>query len=128
MPKRRLAWAAWNYHIPAQVQERVALTYNMNILQGIDAPETFCVTLNHTHAIDPEKIIEVIQYSHPVFTPEAVDAQKQHAAVNGERRTFYCGAYWRNGFHEDGVVSALSALQHFQQCIEHEQRDLRRAS
>jgi len=127
MPRRRLAWAAWNYHIPATRQERVALTYNMNILQGIKAPETFCVTLNHTHAIDPGRMIETIQYRHPVFTPEAVAAQKQQAAVNGERRTYFCGAYWRNGFHEDGVVSALAALEHFQQRTEHEQRDLRRA-
>lgn len=128
MPKRRLAWAAWNYHIPVEEQERVALTYNMNILQRIQAPETFCVTLNHTNAIDPGKIIETIQYSHPVFTPEAVAAQKQHAAINGAQRTYYCGAYWRNGFHEDGVVSALAALEHFKQRNEHEQRDLRRAS
>jgi predicted NAD/FAD-binding protein len=126
MPKRHLAWAAWNYHIPARQQNRVALTYNMNILQGLDAPEQYCVTLNHTRAIDPAKILHVIQYSHPVFTPEAVAAQAQHGAINGSNRTYYCGAYWRNGFHEDGVVSALAALKHFQEQTEHEQRDFRR--
>lgn len=136
MPRRRLAWAAWNYHIPKGPPDpdgKVALTYNMNILQRLEAPVQFCVTLNNTHAIDPEKIIQTVQYSHPVFTEQAVSAQQMHRAVNGVRRTYYCGAYWRYGFHEDGVVSALSALEHFKQDLsgreyqEHEERDLRRA-
>lgn len=116
MPRRRRAWAAWNYHIPgghADPGGKVALTYNMNILQGLDAPLEFCVTLNHTHAIDPQKIIQVIQYAHPVFTQQAVAAQQRHREVNGARGTYFCGAYWRNGFHEDGVVSALAAVDHF---------------
>jgi len=127
MPKRRRAWAAWNYHIPAYSQDRVAVTYNMNILQGIGAPVTFCVTLNHSLAIRPEKIIKRFQYSHPVFTPESIQAQKRHAEINGAKRTYYCGAYWRNGFHEDGVVSALKALEHFKERTQYEQRDFRRA-
>ncbi len=127
MPKRRRAWAAWNYHIPAYSQERVAVTYNMNILQGIKAPATFCVTLNHALAIRSDKIIKRFQYSHPVFTPESIQAQKRHAEINGAYRTYYCGAYWRNGFHEDGVVSALKALKHFEERLENEQRDFRRA-
>ena len=126
MPKRRRAWAAWNYHIPANPQDRVALSYNMNILQSIKAPVQFCVTLNHARAIDPDKIIKRVQYSHPVFTPEAVSAQKQHSEVNGAYRTYYCGAYWRNGFHEDGVVSALNAIQHFRDHSKHEKRDFLR--
>ena len=116
MPERRLAWAAWNYHIPRGASDpdgKVALTYNMNILQGLEAPVEFCVTLNYTHAIDPDKIIQTISYSHPVFTEAAVAAQKRHREINGARRTYFCGAYWRYGFHEDGVVSALSALEHF---------------
>lgn len=128
MPKRRRAWAAWNYHIPAYSQDRVAVTYNMNILQGLEAPATFCVTLNHALAIRPEKIIGRYQYSHPVFTQESIEAQKRHAEVNGVYRTYYCGAYWRNGFHEDGVVSALNALEHFEERLQHEQRDILRAS
>ena len=127
MPKRRRAWAAWNYHIPAYSQERVAVTYNMNILQGIKAPATFCVTLNHALAIRPEKIIGRYQYSHPVFTQESIEAQKRHAEINGIYRTYYCGAYWRNGFHEDGVVSALNALEHFEERLQHEQRNILRA-
>ena len=127
MPKRRRAWAAWNYHIPAYSQDRVAVTYNMNILQGIKAPATFCVTLNHSLAIRPEKIIGRFQYSHPVFTQESIEAQKRHAEINGIYRTYYCGAYWRNGFHEDGVVSALKALEHFEERLENEQRNILRA-
>ena len=128
MPRRRRAWAAWNYHIPAYSQERVAVSYNMNILQGIVAPATFCVTLNHTLAIQPEKVIQRFQYRHPVFTPDSVAAQKRHAEINGAYRTYYCGAYWRNGFHEDGVVSALTALEHFKERLNNEQRNFRRAS
>jgi predicted NAD/FAD-binding protein len=113
MPRRRRAWAAWNYHIPKRSQERVALTYNMNILQGIRAPAQFCVSLNHTEAIRPDKIIQRFQYRHPVFTSAAVAAQQRQADINGAKGTYFCGAYWRNGFHEDGVVSALEALKHF---------------
>jgi predicted NAD/FAD-binding protein len=130
MPRRRLAWAAWNYHIHqhgAAAAQPVAVSYNMNILQGLDAPETFCVTLNHTAAINPEKVIRTIDYDHPVFTAEAVAGQARQAELNSGR-TFYCGAYWRNGFHEDGVVSALDALQHFSQRHEQDaQRDFQRA-
>ena len=118
MPRRRLAWAAWNYHIPAQAaipEGRVTLTYNMNILQNLQAPMQFCVTLNHRQAIDPEKIIRVINYSHPIFTERAVAAQKRHRDINGARRTYFCGAYWRYGFHEDGVLSAINALKHFRE-------------
>jgi len=126
MPRRRRAWAAWNYHIPAYTQERVAVSYNMNILQGIKAPVTFCVTLNHELAIRSEKIIKRIQYDHPVFTLQSIEAQKRHAEINGACRTYYCGAYWRNGFHEDGVVSALAALEHFEERRKDEKRDFRR--
>jgi predicted NAD/FAD-binding protein len=117
MPRRRRAWAAWNYHIPSgptNPDGRVRLTYNMNILQSLEAPVDFCVTLNHSDAIDPRKIIQVIDYSHPIFTERAVQAQQRHREIDGVRRTYYCGAYWRYGFHEDGVVSALDAIRHFE--------------
>lgn len=116
MPNRRRAWAAWNYHVPAgepKSDGKVRLTYNMNILQGLNAPEEFCVTLNHTPAIDPARIIDTIAYSHPVFTEKALAAQARHREINGASKTYFCGAYWRYGFHEDGVVSALAALDHF---------------
>jgi predicted NAD/FAD-binding protein len=126
LPQRRLAWAAWNYHILQDRGDRVALTYNMNILQGIDSPQTFNVTLNNTAAIDPDKILKCISYEHPLFTPESVAAQARHAEINGTSRTWYCGAYWRNGFHEDGVVSALDAVEHFNETM-YEELHLRRA-
>ena len=127
LPQRRLAWAAWNYHLLAREQERVALTYNMNILQGLEAPVEFCVTLNNTRAIDPRKIIRTITYDHPVLTREAVAAQKRQGEINGVNRTYFCGAYWRNGFHEDGVVSALAALKHFDERHGEQELHLRRA-
>ena len=113
MPRRRRAWAAWNYHVTGAAGARVALTYNMNILQGLDAPEPFMVTLNRSDAVDPARVIRRLVYHHPLFTPAGVAAQSRQRELNGARRTYYCGAYWRNGFHEDGVVSALNALQHF---------------
>ena len=116
LPTSRRAWAAWNYHLLAGDQTRVPVTYNMNILQGFDCPEQFCVTLNNSDAIDPSKVLKRMHYQHPVYTPESVAAQARQAEIN-IGRTFYCGAYWRYGFHEDGVVSALEALIHFEQSL-----------
>jgi predicted NAD/FAD-binding protein len=113
LPRQKRAWAAWNYHVLDDPSAPVALTYNMNILQGLDAPEPFLVTLNRTAAIDPARVLRRMVYHHPLFTPESVAAQARHTDVDGERSTFFCGAYWRNGFHEDGVVSALDAVRHF---------------
>jgi uncharacterized protein len=114
MPKSKLAWAAWNYHITKHPLGRTAVTYNMNILQSISSPEPFLVTLNHTTNINPELIIKTLKYHHPVFTQASIKAQSKHHVISGKNRTGYAGAYWRNGFHEDGVVSALAALEHFQ--------------
>jgi len=113
LPRARRAWAAWNYHVPSVSMDRVALTYNMNILQRLDARQTVCVTLNRSAAIDPVRVLKRIVYHHPHYTPAAVAAQSRQRELNGDRRTYYCGAYWRFGFHEDGVVSALEALRHF---------------
>lgn len=115
LPKTRRAWAAWNYRRRQDNEQRVSVTYNMNILQGLESTETFCVTLNDTHNIDPGRIIRQLQYLHPVFTAAGVAAQKQQRDINGQRRTWYCGAYWRFGFHEDGVLSALETLQDFRE-------------
>lgn len=114
MPRRRLAWAAWNYHLPAAAGERVAVTYNMNILQGLQSREPLLVTLNHVHGIDPGKTIKRLTYHHPLYTAAGAAAQQRHHEISGVNRSAYCGAYWRNGFHEDGVVSALAALRHFE--------------
>jgi len=127
MPKNRRAWAAWNYHIPTDTQRHVAVTYNMNILQGLNTRNHYLVTLNSDENIDPGRIIRRVRYDHPVYSTEAVAAQGRQAEINCDR-TFYCGAYWRNGFHEDGVVSALKALEHFEERLADEQLHLRRAS
>jgi predicted NAD/FAD-binding protein len=133
LPKRRLAWAAWNYHVPdgrhkVYNNQNVALTYHMGILQSLDSAEPFLVTLNRSQDIDPAKVIRTIRYEHPLFTPAAVAAQARQAEINGPLSTYFCGAYWRNGFHEDGVVSALSALKHFSERRGDAQRTLHRAA
>jgi len=120
MPKRRAAWASWNYHLADQPTGRTALTYDMNRLQSLDCRRQFCVTLNLTERIDPAKIIDVIQYEHPVFTPGSVDAQARWSEISGHDRTHYAGAYWRNGFHEDGAFSGRRAAE---QVIEAEALD-----
>ncbi|MBA5868649.1 MAG: NAD(P)-binding protein [Nitrospira sp. CR2.1] len=111
LPKRRLAWAAWNYHLLPRPPEHVVVTYHMNRLQGLVAPCEFCVTLNHSEAIDSAKVLKRIVYHHPLYSPQAVAAQARYGAINGQQRTFYCGAYWGFGFHEDGVKSAMAACR-----------------
>jgi uncharacterized protein len=113
LPRHKKCWAAWNYHVPRESLGRVALTYDMNILQGLEAPVEFCVTLNRPAEIDPGKTIRELLYSHPVYTPAARSAQGRRDEINGMRRTYYCGAYWSYGFHEDGVKSALAVCKHF---------------
>ena len=113
LPKRRLAWSSWNYFLDHHINEPIVLTYNMNILQGLNASRTFCVTLNNTDSIDENKIIKQLSYEHPLFTIEGIEAQKRKHEISGVNNTYYCGAYWRNGFHEDGVISALEVCKHF---------------
>lgn len=108
LPRTRTAWSAWNYRIGTDQESRATITYNMNILQHISSSDTFCVTLNDTSGIDPEKIISRHRYAHPVFTTQRAELQKQHSRLIRRNRTSFCGAYWGNGFHEDGVNSALS--------------------
>lgn len=113
LPRRRRAWASWNYRLGGSDQAPAAVTYNMNILQGIQAAETFCVSLNQTALVDPAKIIARFQYAHPQYSLAASAAQADQAQLQGQQLTYYCGAYWGNGFHEDGVVSALKVAEHF---------------
>jgi len=112
LPERRLAWASWNYHLQGGEDQPVPVTYNMNILQGLEAPKTFCVSLNRDD-VDPEKIIARIPYDHPAYSLEGIAAQERHGEISGVRHTHYCGAYWRYGFHEDGVVSGLRVAARF---------------
>ena len=111
LPRRRRAWAAWNYHLLPTPADRVLVTYHMNTLQRLRASCDFCVTLNRSDAIDPAQVLKRITYHHPVYTPEAIAAQQRHREINGQRRTWYCGAYWGFGFHEDGVRSAMMACE-----------------
>jgi uncharacterized protein len=118
LPRKKLARAAWNYHlldsrVATGARELATLTYDMNVLQSLDAPVRFLVTLNRGVDIDPDKVLETQIYHHPVYTPAGVAAQQRRADVSGVNRTYYCGAYWRYGFHEDGVVSAERALAEF---------------
>jgi uncharacterized protein len=107
LPRRRRAWASWNYHLLEQPSDRTTITYHMNRLQSLRCPAQLCVTLNRSDAIDPAKVIRTIAYAHPVFTHAGVAAQRRVGEISGHNRTNYCGAYWGWGFHEDGVVSAL---------------------
>lgn len=106
LPRRRRAWASWNYHLLEQPGDRTTVTYHMNRLQSLTTDIQLCVTLNRTSEIDPDKVIRNITYDHPVFTREGVKAQRRNEEISGRNRTSYCGAYWGWGFHEDGVASA----------------------
>jgi uncharacterized protein len=117
LPRTPLARAAWNYHALDRSRggrsDLLAVTYDMNILQDITAPVVFMVTLNRSDEIDPATVLGRYRYSHPIYTPAGVRAQARRSEISGANRSFYCGAYWRYGFHEDGVVSALWALEDF---------------
>ena len=112
LPKREKAWSSWNYLLDKN-DNKVILTYNMNILQSLKSKKTYCVTLNNTDMINENKIITKITYHHPLFTKESVYAQSQKNLICGVNNTYFCGAYWGNGFHEDGVNSALDVCKKF---------------
>jgi predicted NAD/FAD-binding protein len=113
LPRRRRAWASWNYHLLEQPSDSATVTYHMNRLQSLRAEREFCVTLNRTAAIDSTQVIRTIPYDHPVYTREGVRAQRRRREICGVQRTHYCGAYWGWGFHEDGVLSALAVAERF---------------
>ncbi|MEM0912707.1 MAG: FAD-dependent oxidoreductase [Pseudomonadota bacterium] len=116
LPKRKLAWASWNYRLKGSQNEQdspAAVSYNMNILQRLDSEHTFIVTLNDSDSIDPSKILGEYKYAHPQFSLEMVAAQKKRSQICGKDNVHYCGAYWYNGFHEDGVRSALDVCERF---------------
>ena len=125
LPRRRRAWASWNYHLQDEPTGRTTVTYHMNRLQSLRADREFCVTLNRTEAIDPEQVVRTIEYHHPVYTNAGLRAQGRWDEVNGVRRTYFCGAYWGSGFHEDGVQSALRVCERFGRGSHERQRALR---
>ncbi|KOC92849.1 NAD(P)/FAD-dependent oxidoreductase [Winslowiella iniecta] len=119
LPKNRRAWASWNYHLndceTGDELTGASVTYNMNILQGIDAPQTFCVSLNPVQPIDASKVLGRYRYSHPQFGAESLAAQQQRLLLNGQHRSWFCGAWSYNGFHEDGIRSALDVVAAMEQ-------------
>lgn len=119
LPQARAAWASWNYRLEdTQAGDELlgaSVTYNMNILQGIKAPHTFCVSLNPTQPIDPAKVLRRFEYHHPQFGPDCLHAQQQRLLLNGSNRSWFCGAWSYNGFHEDGIRSALDVIAAMEQ-------------
>jgi uncharacterized protein len=113
LPRRKRAWASWNYHLLAEPTGMTTVTYHMNRLQALTADREFCVTLNRGDAIDPGKVLRRFSYAHPVFTGDGARAQARWHEISGVNRTHFAGAYWRWGFHEDGVVSAARVAEHF---------------
>jgi len=113
LPRRRRAWASWNFHLDDQPSDRTTVTYHMNRLQALDADREFCVTLNKNGTVDEEKVISAREFSHPMFSHAALSAQARWSEISGPRRTHFCGAYWGYGFHEDGVQSALRVCERF---------------
>ena len=113
LPRRKIAWSSWNYLLNESQDDFVTLTYNMNILQTLKSKKVYCVTINNTTSIDDRKIIKKIKYHHPLFDILSVKAQQQKNKICGQNNTYFCGAYWGYGFHEDGVNSALDVCKKF---------------
>jgi predicted NAD/FAD-binding protein len=111
LPRNRRAWAAWNALVPATPSDRCTVSYCMNLLQGLRSAEPFIVSLNPQAAIAPQKVLRRLAYAHPLFTRAAVAAQANRDAIQGQRRTWFAGAYWGFGFHEDGVRSAVEVCR-----------------
>ena len=117
LPNREKAWSSWNY-LSTKKSNKVILTYNMNILQSLKSKDVFCVTINDPGLINNNKIIKTINYSHPLFSESSIKAQSKKNLINGKNNTFFSGAYWGYGFHEDGVNSALDVCNHFNMSLD----------
>jgi uncharacterized protein len=113
LPRQRKAWAAWNAYVPATSQSLCTVSYCLNLLQGIQTREPLVVTLNRTHAINPAKVLRRMNYRHPLYTQHSVAAQARRAEIQGQRGTWFAGAYWGWGFHEDGLRSAVEVCAAF---------------
>ncbi|MCB0391556.1 MAG: FAD-dependent oxidoreductase [Bdellovibrionales bacterium] len=116
LPKNKRNWASWNYMIQQSEIDKNKLSsvsYNMNILQGIKSKHTFVVSLNQDELINPKKILKQFEYDHPIFSKFSEEVKKKRELICGKNRTHFCGAYWYNGFHEDGVNSALDVIKRF---------------
>ena len=111
LPARRKAWAAWNAIVPQEPSEQCTVSYCMNLLQSLDCAEPIVVTLNRTAHIDPARIIKRLRYHHPLYSHASVAAQARRSEIQGHRRTWFAGAYWGWGFHEDGMRSAVDVAR-----------------
>jgi predicted NAD/FAD-binding protein len=125
MPRRRRAWASWNYHrLGATADGLASVTYNLSTLQNLPGRQPLLVTLNTSAAVDPDKVLMRTVYDHPVFDAASLGAQQRRHEISGRRRTWYCGAYWGYGFHEDGAASAAAACDDIEQYCQHEELPL----
>jgi predicted NAD/FAD-binding protein len=113
MPRRRAAWSSWNYRRCAEGKARVVVTYHMNQLQRLNTRTPYLVTLNGGAGIAPDLIHRRLTYHHPQYDARAVALQAAIEELNGQQHTWFCGAYWGHGFHEDGVVSGLRVARAF---------------
>ena len=111
LPRAGRARASWNYRLGTRDDAPPSVTYHLNRLQGLQTSTQYCVTLNPDAAIAPAHVLRKMHYRHPRYTLGAVRAQQRWRDVSAVRRTHYCGAYWRYGFHEDGLVSALRVAE-----------------
>ncbi|HYM86301.1 MAG TPA: FAD-dependent oxidoreductase, partial [Pseudoxanthomonas sp.] len=111
LPKRRSAWAAWNAHVPARDTAPCSVSYWMNALQSLDAPEQFIVTLNRRAAIDPVRVLRRMHYRHPQQDHASVAAQARKHEIQGVGHTWFAGAGWGFGFHEDGLRSGVEVAR-----------------
>jgi predicted NAD/FAD-binding protein len=113
LPKRKLAWAAWNYLLDGNTERPACVSYDMNILQGLNSRKHFCVTLNQDERVKNDSVLGTYNYEHPVFNATSVAMQKRRNEICGHNNTHFAGAYWYNGFHEDGVRSAVDVAARF---------------
>jgi predicted NAD/FAD-binding protein len=113
LPVNRKAWAGWNAYVPVEPDAPCTVSFCMNLLQGLQSPDPFVVTLNRSEVIDPAKVLHRITYHHPLYTPQSVAAQRRRAQIQGVNRTWFAGAYWGWGFHEDGLRSAVDIARRF---------------
>jgi predicted NAD/FAD-binding protein len=114
MPRRRRAWASWNYHVRDNQQDLPSVTYWMNRLQGFDSLNQFMVTLNRSDEVRVNHVLGSYVYHHPIFSSETTKAQARHGEIDGKNGVHFCGAYWRYGFHEDGVQSAFQVVENLE--------------
>jgi len=120
LPSNRRAWASWNTRIPADNEQRCTVSYWMNLLQGLPDDQTYITSLNQSQWVDPDKIILQRQYAHPIFNQAARAAVRRWQDINGQQRTWFCGAYWGWGFHEDGARSAQRVVDAIDQQYKHQ--------